>query len=218
MERLNAAVYYSTPSVLCVLILYIVLPERPFLLASAFGGRTSPRVRKGLSGILLIIDTLFMFSILIGLSRHCEPRLLFNKIQSEKTMYCAGFQTGVVLVFVALLFLDRITEAFFLRRTDQSLSWRCTRASFPAIAYTTLTHDFQSVMVLIGLALLARYVKLAPEVTSSLRLTVIRAIASYFGVISVDAFWSRDGKTTDASDKAYSVALIGAVVVLLRSR
>lgn len=218
MERLNTAVFYSTPSVLCVLLLYVVLPERAFALAAAIGGRASVHVRRGLSGIISILDAVFVFSMLIGLSRHCQPRLRYNAIEcQERTVYCAGFQTGVVLVLATLLYFDRATAAFFLKRTDTSLSWRCTRAAVLGIAYTTITHDFQSVMVLIVLALLMRYMKLSPDSTSTTRLAVARTLGVYIGVVSMEAFLRRDEVPLHA-DKAYSVALASTTIALFRCR
>lgn len=219
MERLNTAVFYSTPSVLCVLLLYVALPERAFLLAAAIGGRTPTHMRSGIMGIVLILDTLLVLSMLIGLSRHCQPRLRYNKIECQApTVYCAGFQTGVVLVMITLLFLDRVTMAFSLKHTDRSLSWRCTHSAVLGIAYTTLTHDFQSVMVLIAIAALKRYTKLAPDETSPQRRWTTRAIAAYLGLVVIDAFMIGKAELSPTAKKSYAVAFASIVITLCWSR
>lgn len=219
MDRLASAVYYSTPSVLCVLLLYVALPERAFRLASAIGSRTPARMRSGLYGILLILDTLFILSMLLGLSRHCRPRLgAYTLTCQSSDMYCAGFQTGCVLVMTAMLFMDRLAAAFFLKSNiDCSLSWRCMRSAVLGIAYTAVTLDFDAVMALLVLGALVRCVKLAPESTHRYRRLATRVAVAYVGIVSLDPLITRDSDLSplsEVSKKAYAVAFASAVITL----
>ena len=219
MDRLASAVYYSTPSVLCVLLLNVVLPERAFRLASAIGSRTSERMRIGLYGILLLLDTLFILSVMLGFSRHCRPRFGAHTLTCQSNeLYCAGFQTGSILVMTAILFVDRLTSAFFLKyNIDCSLSWRCMRSSVLGIAYTSVTLDFNAVTVLLVLGLLVRYVRVAPESTHRNRRMVTRVAVAYVGVVSLDRLIMHDTDLSPLSEvakKAYSVAFASVVIIL----
>lgn len=219
MDRLASAVYYSTPSVLCVLLLYVALPERAFRLASAIGRRVSASARIGLYGILLVLDTLFILSMLLGLSRHCRPTLgAYTLTCQSQDAYCAGWQTGCLLVMTAMLFIDRLAAAFFLKSNiDCSLSWRCMRSAVLGIAYTAVTLDFDAVMVLLVVGVLVRYVKVAPESTHRHRRMATQVAVAYVGIVSLDPLIMRDSDMShpsEVSNKAYAVAFATAVITL----
>lgn len=215
MDRLGTAIFYSTPSILCLLLLYVALPERAFLLAAAVGGRINPNTRKVIKGISFFVDSVLMLCVLLAISRHCQPRLgSYTLAATDKSVYCAGIQTGVALLLIALLFFDRITSAFFLQQSDRSLSWRCTRSAMLGSAYTTITLDFDAVLVLIGLSVLARYITLSPKETTVRRRFATRCVATYFGVCSLDALLARETGYSSASEKAYAVAFTASVLSL----
>lgn len=218
MDKLETAVFYSTPSLLCILLFYVALPDRVFLILSAVGARASPIIQRGASGLFLLAYTCLIVVLLLGLSRHCTPQLGLRSVAVGKDdVYCAGFEVGSALVLTVLLFVDRATNAFFLAPcTQQPFSWRCTRAAVIGTCYTTITRDAGACLVLLGLAILVRYVRLGSRdrLASRHRRMATRLGACYIGVCCIEGLIAHERPYTSSGEKAYAVGLAASSITI----
>ena len=212
MDRLAAAVYYSTPPVLSILIFHIFIPDRAFKLAGALGNRTSSTFRSCLRGLFVLFNIVATLLLLIFNSRYCHYEFYALSINTNDTLHCAGFQTATILILVGLLYFDRLVRAFLQEGASYGLSWRCMQAALLGSSYTILTRDFQLVMVCIFLAMTIRLVVRSPESTSPFRRNCTRAIVGYLAVCCFDAFYNREALASEVQ-RAYAVALASSLIV-----